>query len=188
MTSVLSIFLCHCSLLEASSRRTDIRTALQASPDWQKYVQGPLAEANNRQDVMQWACGRPSKETLSTFKSTDDIMIDETDAPEDGSVNRHLMRYNSLEDDDGDVSLPADKVLHLFLSHLSHLLFQDTRHVQACAVDVPMLWSMCSLMMQCSMVWVLGLAIILGCCIDRPNHNLLQCYLRQAQQNCWLSR
>lgn len=62
------------------------------------------------QDVMQWACGRPSKETLSTFKSTDDIMIDETDAPEEGSVNRHLMRYNSLEDDDGDVSLPADKV------------------------------------------------------------------------------
>ncbi|KAL0037491.1 hypothetical protein WJX79_010824 [Trebouxia sp. C0005] len=97
------------SLLEASSRRTDIRTALQASPDWQKYVQGPLGEANNRQDVMQWACGRPSKETLSTFKSTDDIMIDETDAPEEGSVNRHLMRYNSLEDDDGDVSLPADK-------------------------------------------------------------------------------
>ncbi|DBB02911.1 hypothetical protein WJX77_008919 [Trebouxia sp. C0004] len=97
------------SLLEASSRRTDIRTALQASPDWQKYVQGSLAEANNRQDVMQWACGRPSKETLSTFKSTDDIMIDETDAPEEGSVNRHLMRYHSFEDDDGDVSLPADK-------------------------------------------------------------------------------
>ena len=101
---------CCCSLLEASSRRTDIRTALQASSDWQQFVQGPLAEANNRQDVMQWACGRPSKETLSTFKSTDDIMIDETDAPEEGSVNRHLARYNSLEDDDGDVSLPADKV------------------------------------------------------------------------------
>lgn len=101
---------CCCSLLEASSRRTDIRTALQASSDWQNFVQGPLAEANNRQDVMQWACGRPSKETLSTFKSTDDIMIDETDAPEEGSVNRHLARYNSLEDDDGDVSLPADKV------------------------------------------------------------------------------
>jgi hypothetical protein len=110
VSSILSMSLCHCSLLEASSRRTDIRTALQASPDWQKYVQGPLGEANNRQDVMQWACGRASKETLSTFKSTDDIMIDETDAPEEGSVNRHLMRYNSLEDDDGDVSLPADKV------------------------------------------------------------------------------
>ncbi len=115
-----------CSLLEASSRRGDIRTALQASPDWQKYVQGPLAEANNRQDVMQWACGRPSKETLSTFKSTDDIMIDETDAPEEGSVNRHLMRYNSLEDDDGDVSLPADKVTQLHGSCIvaAHLMLR----------------------------------------------------------------
>lgn len=99
-----------CSLVEASSRRSDIRSALQASPQWQQYANGPLAEANTRQDVMQWACGRPSKEALSTFKSTDDIIIDETDAPEEGSVNRHLMRY-SLEDDDGDISLPMDKVL-----------------------------------------------------------------------------
>ena len=99
-----------CSLVEASSRRPDIRSALQASPQWQQYANGPLAEANTRQDVMQWACGRPSKEALSTFKSTDDIIIDETDAPEEGSVNRHLMRY-SLEDDDGDISLPMDKVL-----------------------------------------------------------------------------
>ena len=97
--------------MEASSRRADIGTALQASPQWQQYADGPLAEANTRQDVMQWACGRPSKEALSTFKSTDDIMIDETDAPDEGSVNRHLMRYDSTEDDDGDVSLPMDKVL-----------------------------------------------------------------------------
>lgn len=100
-----------CSLIEASTRRPDIRSALLASPQWQQYARGPLAEANSRQDVMQWACGRPSKEALSTFKSTDDIIIDETDAPEEGSVHRHLMRYNSLEDEDGDVSLPADKVM-----------------------------------------------------------------------------
>ena len=99
-----------CSLVEASSRRADIRDALQASTQWQKYANGPLAEANARQDVMQWACGRPSKEALSTFKSTDDIIIDETDAPDEGSVNRHLMRYDSMEDDDGDVCLPVDKV------------------------------------------------------------------------------
>lgn len=103
--------------MEASSRRSDIHTALQASPQWQQYADGPLAEANTRQDVMQWACGRPSKEALSTFKSTDDIIIDETDAPEEGSVNRHLMRYSSMEDDDVDGSLPMDKVLLLLLLH-----------------------------------------------------------------------
>ncbi|KAL3157863.1 hypothetical protein ABBQ32_012277 [Trebouxia sp. C0010 RCD-2024] len=97
------------SLVEASSRRQDIQTALQASPQWEQYANGPLAEANTRQDVMQWACGRPSKEALSTFKSTDDIIIDETDAPEEGSVNRHLMRYSSMEDDDVEGSLPMDK-------------------------------------------------------------------------------
>lgn len=91
-----------CSLLEASSRRTDIRSALMASPDWHAYVRGPLAEANARQDVMQWACGRPSKETLSAFKSTDDIIIDEQEASEEGLPNRHLMRYNSMEDDQND--------------------------------------------------------------------------------------
>lgn len=100
-----------CSLVEASSRRADIRQALQASTQWQKYADGSLAEANARQDVMQWSCGRPSKEALSTFKSTDDIIIDETDAPDEGSVNRHLMRYDSMEDDDGDIALPVDKVL-----------------------------------------------------------------------------
>lgn len=97
--------------MDASSRRADIRAALQASTQWQQYAGGPLAEANARQDVMHWACGRPSKEALSTFKSTDDIIIDETDAPDEGSVNRHLMRYDSMEDDDGDVSFPVDKVL-----------------------------------------------------------------------------
>ena len=60
---------------------------------------------------MAWSCGRPSKESLSTFKSTDDIIIDETEAAEDeGAVNRHLMRYNSLEDDDAEAGAPADKV------------------------------------------------------------------------------
>ena len=100
-----------CSLIEAGSRRADIRVALQASTQWQKYANGPLAEANARQDVMQWACGRPSKEALSTFKSADNIIIDETDAPDEGSVNRHLMRYDGMEDDEGDVALPVDKVL-----------------------------------------------------------------------------
>ena len=71
---------------------------------------------------MQWACGRPSKEALSTFKSTDDIIIDETDAPDESSVNRHLSRYESIEDDDGDVSLPVDKVRRQLFDVLAVLL------------------------------------------------------------------
>lgn len=112
-----------CSLLEASSRRTDIRSALMASPEWHAYVRGPLAEANARQDVMQWACGRPSKEALSTFKSTDDIIIDETEASEEGLPNRHLMRYNSLDDDQADEAEDHDQVMHLSPFAFSPSLF-----------------------------------------------------------------
>lgn len=90
-----------------------------ASPDWHAYVRGPLAEANARQDVMQWACGRPSKEALSTFKSTDDIIIDETEASEEGLPNRHLMRYNSLDDDQADGPEDHDQVLSV-LSCMQH--------------------------------------------------------------------
>lgn len=70
-----------------------------------------MTEANNRQDVMQWSCGRPSKEALSTFKSTDDIIIDETEASEEGLPNRHLMRYNSMDDDQADGPEDHDQVL-----------------------------------------------------------------------------
>ena len=145
-----------CSLLEASSRRPDIQAALQASSDWQAYLQGPLAEANRRQDVMSWACGRPSKESLSTFKSTDDIIIDETEAAEEeGAVNRHLMRYNSLEDDDNDAAAPADKVRVFDLAAVLRmrllLLSWPDRHQQPkhCSANMVLLLS-CNCYQQCN--------------------------------------
>ena len=45
---------------EAAARRTDIAQALGSSPLWPGWAQRVLQPRNERDNVMHWACGRPS--------------------------------------------------------------------------------------------------------------------------------
>ena len=45
---------------EAAARRSDIAEALGACPQWPSWAASVLKPRNERDNLMHWACGRPS--------------------------------------------------------------------------------------------------------------------------------
>ena len=54
-------------LAETAGRREDVAAALGASKEWPTWAETVLRPRNERENVMQWACGRPSASELANL-------------------------------------------------------------------------------------------------------------------------
>lgn len=52
-------------LAEAAGRRAEVAAALGASKEWPRWADNVLRTRNERENVMQWSCGRPSASELA---------------------------------------------------------------------------------------------------------------------------
>lgn len=60
-------------LAEAATVRDAVAAALGATPGWGAWVEGTLRSRNETEDVLTWACGRPSRQAISTVASVDEL-------------------------------------------------------------------------------------------------------------------